>query len=270
MTMRLLAPVLALALASPDISLALQARDTPADTPATAERCSLTIVTDIDSAIVYLDSVCAGKTPLTVDSLRAGAHVIRVLHPAVSSWLTGDVMDTVVLSPGTSRRVRFRLPVSYGILTEPFGASVVAGDSVLGTTPLYIRTDLIRAGTPLRLEMQGFDTALVDPSREPGGIAKVILTKIWGSTWEGGSLFKRSDDFAPGRFKAYASAGVTILAGAAAAYFKVRADDQYQSYLATNNPALLHETHRLDTASAISLAVAEVGMAVFMYFFLSE
>jgi hypothetical protein len=68
----------------------------------------------------------------------------------------------------------------------------------------------------------------------------------------------------------YASGGVAIAAGVAAAYFKITADDRNDGYVATGNPALLDERRRLDTAAGIALVASQLGFALFSYLLLAE
>ncbi len=56
---------------------------------------SLTIATGPDTALVFIDSVQRGTTPLTVDSLAAGNHIIRLVHADVPSWVQLNVMGAV-------------------------------------------------------------------------------------------------------------------------------------------------------------------------------
>ncbi len=68
----------------------------------------------------------------------------------------------------------------------------------------------------------------------------------------------------------YTSGGVAIVAGIAAAYFKISADERNDAYVTTGNPALLDERRRLDTAAGIALAATQIGFAVFSYLLLAE
>jgi hypothetical protein len=68
----------------------------------------------------------------------------------------------------------------------------------------------------------------------------------------------------------YASGGIAVAAGVAAAYFKISADDRNAAYQMTGNPALLDERRRLDTASGFAFAAMQVGLAVFSYLLLAE
>jgi hypothetical protein len=68
----------------------------------------------------------------------------------------------------------------------------------------------------------------------------------------------------------WASGGLSVVAGIAAAYFKISADEKNDNYLLTGNSALRDERKRLDTASGIAFAVMQVGFAIFSYLLLSE
>lgn len=68
----------------------------------------------------------------------------------------------------------------------------------------------------------------------------------------------------------YTSGGIAIVAGIAAAYFKISADDRNDAYGITGNPALLEERRRLDTAAGIAFAATQIGFVVFSYLLLSE
>lgn len=68
----------------------------------------------------------------------------------------------------------------------------------------------------------------------------------------------------------YTSGGVAVVAGIAAAYFKITADHRNEAYLTSGDPALLDERRRLDTAAGIALAATQIGFAVFSYLLLAE
>jgi hypothetical protein len=68
----------------------------------------------------------------------------------------------------------------------------------------------------------------------------------------------------------YVSGGATLVAGVAAAYFKIKADGKNALFQDTGDPALQRETHRLDISAALALLATQVGFAFFTYFLLSD
>jgi len=91
------------------------------------------------------------------------------------------------------------------------------------------------------------------------------------ATLPGVSSLLRSNTGQNGRTIAlYTSGGIAIVAGVAAAYFKISADGRNDTYLMTGNPALLDERRRLDTAAGIALMVTQIGFAVFSCLLLAE
>jgi len=65
------------------------------------------------------------------------------------------------------------------------------------------------------------------------------------------------------------SGASSILAGGFSAYYKVKADEVYQEYLLTGDPAKLAETRKLDSVAGIALGASEIYFALFSYLLLS-
>jgi hypothetical protein len=180
-----------------------------------------------------------------------------------------------------------------------------APDSSLVTAPAHLTitadvdsseifVDGIAAGvTPLTLDSLSAGThRLVVVSRNPGSwfakIDSLTIAVVPGETRHlkfsvvsplrlelsalpGASPLLAGNSAKNGRTVAlYASGGVAIAAGVAAAYFKITADDRNDGYIATGNPALLDERRRLDTAAGIALVASQLGFALFSYLLLAE
>src|SRR5512140_501827 len=109
---------------------------TPADSGTTKGLTGqLSIQADVDSAVVFVDSVRVGETPLVVRDIQPGFHRLKIVHPDVTNWLPGSIRDSLQLRPGEEKSLRYTFGRRYLILSVPSGAEVLVGDSASGSTP---------------------------------------------------------------------------------------------------------------------------------------
>jgi hypothetical protein len=233
-----------------------------------ALRCSLAIESTPESAYVLVDGRLAGQTPISVDSLGSGIHILTLQHPDVENWLTEPIIDTVKLLGGEHKALRYSLGTRYFITSIPFGAEVLVSDSVIGTTPIVTSPPLSLESITLR--KAGYEPTSVRPAVNQGGIISIPLKKIWQNDENGWSYFKDNDGKSSKSAGLYIAGTATILSGVAAAYFKIKADDRYQQYLGSNNSSFLSQTNRLDTAAAIAIVATQVGLGLFTYFLFTQ
>jgi hypothetical protein len=245
------------------------ARSEPADSTR-IPFCSLELRTGSDTAWVILDSVRAGRTPLTLDSLRPGRHILELVQNDVSSWLTGTVRDTVTLSPGEHRTLRYTFDRRVMVVTDPSGAVVFMGDSIAGTTPCVLVSGSRGLPSSVTAERKGYEKAVIPLPPGSSGIARTELQKIWQSEALESPLMTESGGSNRTGFRLFVAGGVTVAAGVAAAYYKIKADGENALYQGTGDSSFQRETHRLDTSAAIALFVTEVGFAFFSYYLLSD
>ena len=74
----------------------------------------------------------------------------------------------------------------------------------------------------------------------------------------------------PSATRLYLTGGGAIFAGAAAAYFKAKADNANDDYLLTRDPAFSSARDRFDTTSGVFLVVTQVSLGLFLAFLMSE
>lgn len=228
----------------------------------------LTIESTPESAYVQVDGRYVGRAPVSIDSLSPGTHILTLQHPAVESWLTQPRADTISIAGGEHKVLRYNLSSRYFITSTPFGAEVFADDSVVGTTPLVTSPSL--SPEQITLQKAGYEPASLHLTVNQGGVVSIPLKKEWQNNGNGESYFKDYDGRAPKSAGLYISGVATILSGAAAAYFKIKADDRYQQYLSSNNGSLLTQTNRLDTAAGIAIVATQLGLSLFTYFIFTQ
>jgi hypothetical protein len=229
---------------------------------------TLSIQSEPESACVSINGRLLGHTPLTIDSLQPGSYTVTLQHPDAENWLTEPIIDTVALALGEQRVLRYSLRTRYLVTSVPFGAEVVIGDSVIGTTPVVTSQDLVRQ--PFMIRKPGFESQTIQPGSLLRSAISVPLKKIWQSNDDEETYFKESGANGHSSAGLYISGAATVLSGVAAAYLKIRADDRYQQYLHTGEGRLLSETHRMDTAAGFAIAATQIGLGLFTYFIFSQ
>jgi hypothetical protein len=267
----------------------------------------LDVTTDPPGATIYLDSVDLGNSPLVIrlpEPPRRGAqepHILIVVGGKPGSWFAPVVTDTIRAPEGggvdasavswgvdsnavpadgdttvdadadTGRGFpdtlsrHYVLPLSARIASDPPGAGVVLGDSIIGNTPLF--ASLPRSVATVRLVKDGYREAavLIDPAtfnyrvglvRNDSGAAPAA-DPLAGVTGKGSTML-------------IVAAVATVAAGTTAALVKHKADALYEDYQDTGDPSTLDRVRRLDLASAIALAVAEIGIGYLVIELLSR
>lgn len=256
--------ILALVLLLPSCLASVRADEDRVGGDADSAGVSVTIQCNIEGTRVYLDSDSVGTTPLTLSAVAPGKHVVKLVPPDVENWLSEPLVDTMEVSGSTPVVAKFSFEQKYLVLSTPSQANVFAGDSLMGTTPLVVKT----SAPSLTLRLPGFEEVTLPTANAKRGILSADLKKIWQSTTEE-SIFKDSEEKGSS-LRLYLTGATTILAGATSAYFKVKADNTYSQYVRTGDPNQLAEVNRLDTAAGIALAVTQISLGIFTYFILSE
>lgn len=230
----------------------------------------ITIQTDVDSALVLVDSVKMGVTPLVLGDIQPGFHRLKIVHPDMTNWLTGSIVDSLRLQPGEEKVLRYSFGKRYLVLSVPSGAEIFTGDSLQGTTPFLLSLSGGDSLAPIMLKRPGYDSAQVNFSDARRGVVTVALNKLWSP----GQREEESDESEVtqkhGTLPVLVAGAATVGFGAAAAYFKIQADSKNEQYLLSLDPSLHSKTRTYDTAAGICLTLAEVGFGFLTYFLLTE
>ncbi|MCZ6702451.1 MAG: hypothetical protein O6940_05345, partial [Ignavibacteria bacterium] len=139
--------------------------------------------------------------------------------------------------------------------TEPQDVYVFNNDSLIGYTPLLIPMEL----NNIRLEKNGFESKII--SYSDFEINEPVKLNYVGEYNEGNFFDKTL-------FKILI--GTMVALGVTTAYLKLEADDKFAEYKITGNQALLDQTNRLDTLSAVTFVALQINFGAIIYFFLVD
>ncbi len=220
------------------------------------------ILTRPPGGIVMWNDSVVGTAPYLVNGIHPGDTVF-VYPPDTTVWNPPGVPVNVRNADDT---IVVRLPAVKRLESIPFGAKILLGDSVVATTPAQIAVpgDSLTVG----LLLFGFaDTTITIRYEED--VPPVILKPLAGFN---APVFVNERETVltlPG-WKVVLPSVAGLASGIAAVLFKSRANDYYDRYRQTRDPAELDNTRRFDILSGISLVIMEASMAWLVYYILSE
>lgn len=223
------------------------------------------IRTNLPEATVYVDSVALGPASSGVLAVPAGAAHVRLVPPGHGSWSVPPVEAPLTVAAGDTVDVRLDFPHHYRVESVPFGASVYVeterGRELLGKTPLYHTTPAPLPGR-LVVEHPGYVIVRLEPGDDVWNAHSLSLSPEQDADptaarvpWE--------PPRPPRRWIDYAAVGTAVAAGALAIHYKFKADNLYDDYVETTDPALRPQIREYDTYSAVSLGVMQAGIGLF-------
>ncbi len=231
---------------------------------------TLIVRSDVDSAVVLLDGKPAGVTPLQLDSVAAGPHLVRVFHPDVANWLRGSVHDSIRVDPGAQLVRTYNVAGEIALSSTPAGAGIFLRDSLIGTTPLLIPRDSATLQSVLTITKEGYKTILLQPGDIRSGFLNLSLSPLLTGGSNNGQFSALSVNSGGRKAGLYLSGATAILAGIATAYLKIQSDDRQTRYMATGDPSLLVQRNRSDRDAAVSYVIMQIGFGIFAYLLLSD
>lgn len=232
----------------------------------TASVCKVNIFCNTPDAKIMIDTINIGNAPIYDYSLNPGTYTLLILPASGNQWEEENYRRTVEIVSDTTFAVNFER--FYFINSEPFNASVFLNDSLLGKTPLRLYRESPISGK-LKLKKEEYrDEILTLSETDTTSSIFVKLKEVKYGQSENIVFKNRKTDFktkrnilAIGSFSAGA-----LLGGISAIYHKNIANESYDTYRQTLNPADLNKTNRNDTLSLVSLIVMQGAIAGLIYF----
>ena len=221
------------------------------------------VKSNLSESLVMVDSVYSGRANGSLLRIPAGGTRIVLVPTEVGAWdLPQPETDLSVAAWDTATLV-MDFPYQYRIDSTPFGAkvSVPAQEGlVLGETPLVysMESPLLSA---LLLEKAGYANAVIQPGSDVINRHSVALRPIDQSVPD-----ELAVEWAPAGSKnkwiSWAAAGLALTGGALAVNFKFKADEEYERYLETGDPAVKEQVDQYDMYSYVALGAMQVGIGV--------
>jgi len=225
----------------------------------------ITIHSSTDSTRVYIDSQYIGTTPLDTVRIVEGMHILRYVHPQGKLWVNGVIAETLLVHPREHLTRTAIFPEYVFITSQPYGATVRADNTVLGETPLYLPSS--RTITFVTLSKAGFQETTVPAGKS----VNVQLQPQAGNAVAFGPASPfLSTNTTKTSLPIYLTTAATVVSGAAAAYFKIKADNAYGDYRQTGDEAIIDRVHQNDTIAGIALVACEVNLIALTYFLFSR
>jgi hypothetical protein len=156
--------------------------------------------------------------------------------------------------------IEVHFPQIYDLVTHPFDATVIQKTDTLGLTPMLIGVN--QFPTDLKIEKSGYVTS--DVRIDPGTLTplRISLNEKIGTYPPQFLENEKKSKIKP--WLKYSLAGIGIVSGALAAYYKQAADRQYDKYTETLDPMYYNRTNSLDRASSISFTITQISLISFM------
>jgi len=214
----------------------------------------LTIISDIENVNLFIDDSLAGSGKNINVTLSKGRHKIVALENS-DRWDAKSFIDSLDITDCNDITIQFNFNKKVLLNTEPQDVYVFSNDSLIGHTPLLIPMEL----NNIRLEKKGFESKIINYS--DFGISDPVKLNFTGE-YDDGNFFDKT------LFKILI--GTMVALGVTTAYFKLEADDKFAEYKITGDPALLEQTNRLDTISAVTFVALQINFGAIIYLFLVD
>lgn len=230
----------------------------------------LLLQSDHKGLVVKIDGELIGYTPVEVISLSAGAHEIHVSHPNRANWLDRDWLKEIDIIAGDTLRVKVAFERSYSIHSQPFGAAVFLADRKIGETPLFFN---LNEGEikEVTLTKEGFRDTTFSVGLTDEQFFDIALKPVTQSV---AVPLDKKNKQSNSKLYLYSAIGLSVVSGVTALYFRSRANDKYESYLQTGNPARFNafydDARKFDRYAAISFGTFQISFIVSFYLFLKE
>lgn len=216
-------------------------------------KAKLIVKTDEKNSIIKLNDKLLGYGNIETE-LSTGNYVLT-LHEPVDEWDAKSFIDTLNVSNCNEINLSYNFNTAIYLKTNPQDVYVYSKDSLLGNTPMSIPDKY----NLLKLSKPGYESKLIRLNQLPGN----GLIDLKFSGMNNSKSFYEKDIFK-------ILVGTMILLGGTTAYFKLRADNRYDSYLSTGQQTYLDQTRKFDTISGITMTALQINFGILIYFFLTD
>jgi hypothetical protein len=236
----------------------------------TGKRGVLSVSSVPAGAEVFLDSTFLGTAPLRVDSIPVGKYRLRLAYPTARSWNAFERTEEAEISEESETYFNYSIGSIVMVNTDPPLATVFHHRQPLGVTPLYHRSG-VRLSGDLMIVKEGYKEVVLPLRPDQISYELIRLTPLDGRSSNLPEVFNSNDPRdRSDRWGAYFAGASMVGSGVLAAYWKDRANRDYDLYLRTGDNGLRESTRRLDRHSAIALTISHLSFAILTYLLLSD
>lgn len=220
-----------------------------------------------ENAEVYNDTVLLCITPAMDLEMKEGSYSLKFINPRSGKyWENANQIVKFDLKSDTTISADFKY--FYFFETEPFNASVISNDTLMGYTPLRIFTEFKLTDNIIfrKKNYNDFVFNISDYNFDSG--VKVIL-KPKGKINLNDDVFKnKGTQFNTERnLPAIVGLGLASITAAYFTYdFKTQANQDYDEYLLTGNQGKFDDSSQNDTYFVISLVLMQAAIGGLIYF----
>jgi hypothetical protein len=195
--------------------------------------------------------------------LPGGMFRFRIFGEDPGLWASPAIFDSVMLVAGETVERHIVFPRFVRVSSEPPGAEVRLGDSLLGVTPLFAL--LPRGAVTLTLSRGGAPDRHVLVPEGMAGCHEVMTPPDPAA--RAGALVTTDETHSTPVIIAVSAA---VVSGAASAYLKTRADTYYDDYRVSGDRGTLDRVRRYDLFAGIALGVTELSLGYLIMELLSR
>lgn len=217
----------------------------------------LNISSEINGAVVYIDSDIIGLTPILNFKIKAGTYTLKVKNPKPTDWLEQDVVQKIEIKENDTLNLFISFEKFIKINSIPFSANILIGDSIIGTTPsIFKMKDLL--GKRLKIVKKGYSEAEIIVDGKTQRIEVNLNPKNGAETELRMETRNKLNTVLP-------IAGISLTSGIISIYFKAQADKLYSEYLQSGDPEKLKTVKTYDKVAGVTLVIFELTAILAIY-----
>ncbi len=220
---------------------------------------------------VYLNSDLIANESFQNLKLYPGNYTLSVYNSDSRKWSQRGYEKEITINSGEQVQVTIEYAENFYINSLPFDADILFDGKIIGTTPTFINSNLIKEKGYISLKKDGYKESDIPilPEKysyfarldaKPGNSQiKPVLVQLNNSqtSWLKEGLIVTS-----------------LVSSWGAFYFKREADKNFDKYMNQGNPGQIAKyydrTKRFDTYSDISITISVAAIGTYMYFLIFD
>lgn len=211
------------------------------------------IITNVESSLIFINENLIGNGRIETE-IKPGEHCVEIFE-SDRIFNPQKITDNIFVNDDSPNVYEYNFNEKIILNSNPHDAFISDDSSIIGKTPL--------AFVPRSDEYKIFKNGYAPISMPVDELKPITNIELKFTGIEPSVKF--IDTF---WFKALYGSAVAF--GASAAYFKMKADDSYDTYLETRDKGYLDDTDRYDVFSAAAFALLQINFGVLIYYFVFD